>query len=218
MWKQPKDTEELLSRLADARDLAVPERERENLCACAFTALTEARAALAERDATVQRLEAEYQALDEQTSRYSLKACDERMRADKAEADLAALRAEQDQTRSALRELAQLADLNRLAWIQRGTELDAANAAFALADETNDSLRQQYSDAKAGLERVRAALRRYGMHDPSCGMTVPPRCTCGFDAAFQLEEHDPLCAMGTQAGDQTMSCDCAALQPEGKQP
>ncbi len=36
-WKQPQTQAELLARLADARDLAVPERERENLCACAIT-------------------------------------------------------------------------------------------------------------------------------------------------------------------------------------
>ena len=34
-WVQPKNQDELLARLADARDLNVPERERENLCACA---------------------------------------------------------------------------------------------------------------------------------------------------------------------------------------
>jgi hypothetical protein len=34
-WSQPATQAELLQRLADARDLAVPERERENLCACA---------------------------------------------------------------------------------------------------------------------------------------------------------------------------------------
>lgn len=36
-WVQPKDQDDLLARLADARDLNVPERERENLCACAYT-------------------------------------------------------------------------------------------------------------------------------------------------------------------------------------
>lgn len=36
-WIQPKNQQELLLRLADARDLAVSERERENLCACAYT-------------------------------------------------------------------------------------------------------------------------------------------------------------------------------------
>lgn len=46
VWKQPKDTAELLDRLLAARDLAVPERERENLCGCAYTALTEAESRL----------------------------------------------------------------------------------------------------------------------------------------------------------------------------
>jgi chromosome segregation ATPase len=35
IWVQPKNRDELLTRLADARDLNLPERERENLCACA---------------------------------------------------------------------------------------------------------------------------------------------------------------------------------------
>lgn len=42
VWVQPKDRAELLQRLADARDLAVPEKERENLCACAHEALFKA--------------------------------------------------------------------------------------------------------------------------------------------------------------------------------
>ncbi|MCR4300849.1 MAG: hypothetical protein NUV51_04500 [Sulfuricaulis sp.] len=36
-WVQPKNQDELLARLVEARDLKVPERERENLCACALT-------------------------------------------------------------------------------------------------------------------------------------------------------------------------------------
>jgi len=36
-WVQPRTREELLTRLADARDLDVPARERENLCAAAYT-------------------------------------------------------------------------------------------------------------------------------------------------------------------------------------
>lgn len=38
-WVQLADYEALVERLAIARDLSVPERERENLCACAHTAL-----------------------------------------------------------------------------------------------------------------------------------------------------------------------------------
>ena len=34
-WVQPPDRAALLQRLADARDLSVPERERENLCGVA---------------------------------------------------------------------------------------------------------------------------------------------------------------------------------------
>ena len=34
IWMQPKSQDELLARLADACDLNMPERERENLCAC----------------------------------------------------------------------------------------------------------------------------------------------------------------------------------------
>ena len=37
VWVQPKTKGELLTRLAEARDLSVPERERENLCAVAYT-------------------------------------------------------------------------------------------------------------------------------------------------------------------------------------
>lgn len=36
VWVQPRTTDELLARLHDAFDLAVHERERENLCSCAF--------------------------------------------------------------------------------------------------------------------------------------------------------------------------------------
>src|SRR3972149_6026424 len=36
-WVQPRTREELLTRLADARDLDVPAREREKLCAAAYT-------------------------------------------------------------------------------------------------------------------------------------------------------------------------------------
>lgn len=39
-WVQPKNQAELLTRLADARDLDMTERERENLCACAYTEIT----------------------------------------------------------------------------------------------------------------------------------------------------------------------------------
>ena len=39
-WVQPKNRDELLSRLADARDRAVPERERENLCSVAHGEIT----------------------------------------------------------------------------------------------------------------------------------------------------------------------------------
>ncbi len=38
--------DELLKRLADARDLNVPERERENLCSLAHGAITKLRSAL----------------------------------------------------------------------------------------------------------------------------------------------------------------------------
>lgn len=40
VWRQPTDQADLLARLADARDWDVPERERENLCACAHTEIT----------------------------------------------------------------------------------------------------------------------------------------------------------------------------------
>lgn len=39
-WVQPRTREELLMRLADARDLRVPERERENLCGAAHAEIT----------------------------------------------------------------------------------------------------------------------------------------------------------------------------------
>ena len=38
-WQQPTDRADLVNRLAYARDLAVPDRERENLCGCAYTEL-----------------------------------------------------------------------------------------------------------------------------------------------------------------------------------
>ena len=38
-WVPPKNRDELLTRLAEARDLNVPERERENLCAVAYTVI-----------------------------------------------------------------------------------------------------------------------------------------------------------------------------------
>lgn len=40
VWVQPKNDEELVSRLLEARDYAVHERERENLCSCAAIRLT----------------------------------------------------------------------------------------------------------------------------------------------------------------------------------
>jgi len=38
-WIQPRDTDDLVRRLLEASDLAVPERERENLCSCAHAAI-----------------------------------------------------------------------------------------------------------------------------------------------------------------------------------
>ena len=38
-WVQPKSREELIQRLFEAREYAVPERERENLCSMAYEAL-----------------------------------------------------------------------------------------------------------------------------------------------------------------------------------
>jgi hypothetical protein len=49
--------DDLLSRLTNARDMNVPERERENLCACAYTAITRLQAALAEARRVLRRLE-----------------------------------------------------------------------------------------------------------------------------------------------------------------
>ena len=40
VWVQPKDRDDLIRRLALARDLNVPERERENLCSAAIAELT----------------------------------------------------------------------------------------------------------------------------------------------------------------------------------
>jgi len=42
-WIQPRGTDEILKRLADARDLAVPERERENMCSVAHGEITRLR-------------------------------------------------------------------------------------------------------------------------------------------------------------------------------
>ena len=47
-WTQPKDLDALLERLADARDLNVPERERENLCSVAYETIVKLRDGLAE--------------------------------------------------------------------------------------------------------------------------------------------------------------------------
>ena len=44
-WIQPKTRAELLQRLAEARDYAVNERERENLCSCAHLEITQLSAA-----------------------------------------------------------------------------------------------------------------------------------------------------------------------------
>ena len=55
VWKQPKNQDDLLSRLADARDLNVPERERENLCGCAHTEIEGQRAQIAELGQELQR-------------------------------------------------------------------------------------------------------------------------------------------------------------------
>ena len=43
-WIQPIGIDNLIARLQDARDLAVPDRERENLCSMAATALINYRA------------------------------------------------------------------------------------------------------------------------------------------------------------------------------
>ena len=45
----------MISRLADARDLNVSERERENLCACAYTALRMIEPVIADLDAACAR-------------------------------------------------------------------------------------------------------------------------------------------------------------------
>ena len=41
VWVQPKDRAELIQRLLEAREYAVHERERENLCSCAYEELKE---------------------------------------------------------------------------------------------------------------------------------------------------------------------------------
>jgi hypothetical protein len=69
-WAQPKSQDELLLRLSDARDLNVPERERENLCACAI---------------------AEIKRLQQETLDLHAAGCTESERADAAEADRAPL-------------------------------------------------------------------------------------------------------------------------------
>ncbi len=59
-WVQPKDQAELLARLAKARDLNVPERERENLCACAHTEIVRMVAQLEGLRGLEQRLRERY--------------------------------------------------------------------------------------------------------------------------------------------------------------
>lgn len=54
VWVQPADHQALLERLALARDLAVPERERENLCACASTEIKRLLRLIDEREALLQ--------------------------------------------------------------------------------------------------------------------------------------------------------------------
>jgi len=61
-WVQPRSREDLLARLLAARDLSVPERERENLCAVAHAeiaglseALRDANRLIRERDKALGR-------------------------------------------------------------------------------------------------------------------------------------------------------------------
>ena len=56
-WEQPTDRDDLINRLAHARDTNVPARERENLCGCAYTELRQLGRELAEKDVTILRLE-----------------------------------------------------------------------------------------------------------------------------------------------------------------
>lgn len=53
-WVQPANHADLLDRLRLARDLAVPERERENLCACAATTIKKLLGLLDERENLLQ--------------------------------------------------------------------------------------------------------------------------------------------------------------------
>ncbi len=56
-WVQPFDRDALLTRLLDARDLHVPQRERENLCGCAYTEIRQLQRELAAERATRAALE-----------------------------------------------------------------------------------------------------------------------------------------------------------------
>lgn len=52
-WVQPAGTNALLDRLRIARDEAVPERERENLCSCAMTEITRLLGLIDKRDSSL---------------------------------------------------------------------------------------------------------------------------------------------------------------------
>lgn len=62
VWMQPKDQAELVQRLLEAREYAVHERERENLCSMAYEALMIANTTIANLHAEIDRVRAERQA------------------------------------------------------------------------------------------------------------------------------------------------------------
>jgi hypothetical protein len=39
-------------------------------------------------------------------------------------------------------------------------------------------------EQRTEIERLRAALKRYGIHDPECRTFWRAKCTCGLDAAL----------------------------------
>ncbi|MFA6063920.1 MAG: hypothetical protein WC736_15135 [Gallionella sp.] len=67
-WVQPATLDDLLARLSDARDLKVPERERENLCAVSFDYLIKLRR---ENERMAAALDCAIPALSEASSDYN---------------------------------------------------------------------------------------------------------------------------------------------------
>ena len=164
VWRQPTNQAELLSRLADARDLDVPERERENLCACAHEEIVRLRGqadiwatqrasyledlrsgdrALDDAKAETARLWERYEASEAEISRLTAER-------DALGAEVARLTAEVDQARSFLA-------ANERGW--QGTFARLENE-LSVARHTIESWQREVGGREADIDRLRALLVR----------------------------------------------------------